>query len=177
MGIATPKTGAISFSQLNTGILNASSTAQLNMNTAAQRLGYSTTGQVSMSNLRGCTGGEFTIGQYYDSKIDVTYTGYVGPLSTGSITGELYATNDGIVSGIYNNKPGNLTPPGPVASFELVDPDDLFSVPPTGWNADAVTRAAISNTERTISGAGGLYVPVTYTMPVSGTTTWGLKFG
>lgn len=176
MGTATPKTGAISFSQLNTGILNASGTAQLNMNTAAQRLGYSTTGQVSMSNLRGCTGGEFTIGQYYDSKLDATYTGYELFFSTGSISGELYSPSNGRVTGIYNLKPGNLTPPGTSSQFNLDDPDDL-GPPASGWAGTDVTRAAINNTQRTIFNTVSTQVDITYTMPVSGTTSWGLKFG
>ena len=56
MGTATPKTGQISFADLNTGILQAGSTAQLNMNTAGVRMGYGSTAQLSMSDLRGCYG-------------------------------------------------------------------------------------------------------------------------
>ena len=83
MGTATPKTGQIAFSDLNTGILQAGSTASLNMNTAAQRMGYSLTEQVSISLLRGCIGfatafslipASKFVPAYYDAAPNLTYS-------------------------------------------------------------------------------------------------------
>lgn len=180
MGLATPKTGQIAFSDLNTGILNASSSAQLNMNDAAFRLGYSTTGQVSLSQLRGCTGGEFTIGFAYDSKLGLEYYGYSEYSQYGggfgSATGTLYRTNDGEVESIYNIT-FTLGSPGAGTTFLLYDPDGFYGNPAAGWTGDDVTRAAIANVQRSIGSTTVISVDVTYTMATSGTTTWGLKFG
>jgi hypothetical protein len=63
--MATP-TGQISFGDLSVEILQAGSTSQRNMNDAAVRLGYGSTSQVSISNLKKAWGCTITEGQQTD---------------------------------------------------------------------------------------------------------------
>lgn len=169
MGTATPRTGQIAFSDLNTGILNASSTAALNMNTAAERMGYSTTGQVSLSLLRGSSGGTITIGFQPPTKFVPGFYGYSSVYSTGSITGAIYQSPFRVQS---LEGPGS---PSTVTSFFLAD--GSYAAPTSPWRGLDVTRACTANASRTITGSTDSGVVITYAMPTSGTITWGLKFG
>jgi hypothetical protein len=172
MGTATPRSGQIAFSDLNTGILNAGSTASLNMNTAAVRMGYSSTGQVSLSQLRGCSGGTFTIGYVPPSKFISGFYGYsaiIGP--AGSITGEIYQSPFRIT---------DLTQPDSVPSstrFYLSSGSPNFTAPTSPWRASDITRACIADAVRSGTGADDTTYNTNFNMPTSGTLTWGLKFG
>lgn len=169
MGTATPKTGQIAFSDLNTGILNAGSTASLNMNTAAQRMGYSTTGQVSISLLRGCSGGTISIAFQPPTKFVPGFYGYSAAYGLGSITGATYQSPF-LVQSLTG--PGS---PSTVTSFFLAD--GSYNAPTSPWQGTDVTRACTADTSRTITGTTASGVDITYTMPTTGSLTWGLKFG
>jgi hypothetical protein len=170
MGIATPKTGQIAFSDLNVGIMNAGSTASLNMNTAAQRLGYGGTGQVSISNLRGCAGGTLTVGYRTGSKFIPGGYGYDTVLSsTGSATGVTYQSD-----GTYVAQMMDLDSDSNRIFCNLLQPD--ASPPFSGWQGTNLNRAAFDNAERTITSAEPAVFDVAYTMPTSGTINWGLRW-
>jgi len=85
--MATPATGAISFSDLNTEIMQVGSTTQRSMNSAAQRLGYGATSQVSMSDLRKAYGATVTCGVYADKFVVIT--GYDTTYPIGSVDDSL----------------------------------------------------------------------------------------
>lgn len=174
MGIATPQSGQIAFSDINVGILNAGSTAQLDMNTAAVRLGYGSTSQVSISNLRGATGGVVTIAYRAPAKFVPGGYGYDSLFSpqAGSATGITYrpAPESTFLYQIFDGEFDTGT-----TSIGMWNAD--FSSPPAGWQGTNVTRAALGDGQRTINTADSGGLTVAYTMPTSGTTTWGLKFG
>lgn len=170
MGTATPRSGQIAFSDLNTGILNAGSTDSLNMNTAAVRMGYGSTSQVSISLLRGCSGGTITIGFYPPSKFLPGSYGYSALYSIGSITGATYQSPFLVTA---------LTGPDsfPSTQSQFLLTDSSYIAPTSPWQGLDVTRACTADTSRTITGTADLSVDITYTMPTTGSLTWGLKFG
>lgn len=79
----TTPTGQISFGDLNTEIMQAGSTAQRNMNDAGVRLGYGSTAQLSISQLKNAWAATVTEGTYTD-KFGSSY-GFLSGVSTGSI--------------------------------------------------------------------------------------------
>jgi len=138
MGTATPKTGQIAFSDLNTGILQAGSTTSLNMNTAAQRMGYSLTGEVSISLLRGCIGfaTAFTfypaskyVPAYYAAEPNLTYSPAGDKIV--SVVGSSGFGYDG--AGLSGGSPG--------------------SDPSIGWRGTSATRIVVNDSSRTLSPA------------------------
>lgn len=166
MGILTPKTGQIAFSDLNVGILNAGSTASLNMNTAAVRLGFGSTGQVALSNLRGCTGGVITVAYRDPTKFIEGGYGFddiIGPV--GSCTGVTYNATPFTISAIFDGD---------------TDANRTFcrlgGTPTAGFRGTNVNRAALADTTRTVSNADTGNFDLAYTMPTTGTVNWGVRF-
>ena len=171
MGELTPKTGQIAFSDLNTGILNAGSTASLNMNTAAVRLGFGSTAQVSISNLRGCTGGTLTVGYRTGSKFVSGGYGYDRVISTtGSATGVTYRASDGTAV----NQMMDLDFDNNRVFCTMAKSDT--SAPDAAYDAPALNRVAYDDSVRSIISTGAGSYDCTYTMPTSGTISWGLRF-
>jgi len=171
MGVATPLTGQIAFSDLNSGILQQGTTTQLNMNTAGARLGYGSTSQVSISNLRGCFG--LTVSSFTfqpANKYSPAYY-YAAPGVTFSPSGDTIQTIIQITLSDpdYDGFGFNNTPPAAGASYY-------------GTN---VTRVASDNTLRSVTSSGDpLYPPTSstfYANPgvVNSTAghTFGWKFG
>ena len=171
MGTATPRSGQIAFSDLNTGILNAGSTASLNMNTAAVRMGYGSTSQVSISLLRGSSGGTFTIGYSPPSKFLPGYYGYSQVFSIGSITGDTYSS-PWKVSDITQMQGAPST-----TRFFLSSGAPDYNVPSSPWRAYDITRACIADAVQSGSADSNQNFNTSYNMPTSGTLSWGLKFG
>jgi hypothetical protein len=171
MGTATPRSGQIAFSDLNTGILNAGSSASLNMNTAAVRMGYGSTSQVSLSQLRGCSGGTMTIGYSPPSKFLPGYYGYSDIFNIGSITGDTYSSPWRV---------SDITQPDGFPSstrFFLSSGEPDFNIPSSPWTAYDITRAALADAVQSGSADSNSNFNTSYNMPTSGTITWGLKFG
>lgn len=115
----TPKTGAIKFSELNTGIFNVSATTQVRLSDAGKRLGYSS--NMRMSDLRGVYGFEITNGFFSTGgKFPTTFTGYrndvfvFGSVSPATVTGSQTLT------GAYTAVGGGVT--ANTVSFASVDP-------------------------------------------------------
>lgn len=174
MGISTPQSGQIAFSDLNVGILNASLTAQIDLNTAAARLGYGSTSQVSISNLRGCTGGTLTIGYRAPDKFISGGYGYDAVFTpfAGSATGVTYRPAP---ESTYLYRIFDVDSTTGETEFAMWNAD--FTEPPSGFQGTSVTRAALADGQRTLGSSTSTVVAVTYTMPTSGTISWGLKFG
>lgn len=172
--MATPKTGSISFSQLNSEIMRTSTTTQRSLNEAAQRLGYGATSQVSMSDLRGCAGMTITCGSTY-----VPATKYVPGYNIDG-----YTTYTSPVTGSIPNYDWMVVSDCEVR--ELADTDDVTTglvitsggggEPVDGYRASQLARLAIANTLYSHSAVGNTAATVSYDMPTSGTRTLGLKF-
>jgi hypothetical protein len=139
------------------------------MNTAAQRMGYSTTGQVSLSLLRGCSGGTITIGYQPPTKFVPGFYGYSSVYSLGSITGATYQSPF-LVTGLTG-----AGSPSTQTTFYLSD--GSYVAPTSPWRGLDVTRACTADASRTITASNDGGVDITYTMPTTGSLTWGLKFG
>lgn len=160
MGTATPKTGQISFADLNTGILQASSTAQLSMNSAGFNLGYGSTAQLSMSNLRGCYGVTATTYLSPGTKYVPPY--YRTPEYTHSAAYDAFY----IVQGIYG---GN-------------DSIGFLYISGTGWDGSNLNRfAAVGSTKTYTAGSpaadGGSLSPNFVPTTTTGSFAIGLRFG
>jgi hypothetical protein len=163
--MATPASGAISFSDLSSEIVRQTSTAQLSMNTAAQRLGYGSTSQVSMSDLRKCYGATVTAGLFNGGGGDI-YTGYDPGFGIGSVD---YATITGSMT-LYGATSYTL-------NGVLQYSDVIFLNYITGYNGTDVNRVAIANDTKTIDSAQANSVSIIpYEFPSSGTFTIGIRF-
>lgn len=163
MGIATPKTGQIAFSDLNDGILQTTTTAQLDMNTAAQRMGYGTTAQVSISQLRGCVGLTTSFTFQPASKFTPAYW--------GASPGLTYNSAGDFINQI-NENPFNTA--ADVAYFY----GSGFNPPGTGWKGTDVTRVASENTVRNILGVDEFAVNFDPgVIDGSASRSFGFKFG
>lgn len=163
--MATPATGAISFADLNSEIVRQSSTAQLSMNTAAQRLGYGATSQVSMSDLRKSYGATVTAGLFNGGGGDI-YTGYDPGFGIGSVD--------------YSTITGSMTLSAAVSltlDSDLQYSDIVFANYITGYNGTDVNRVAIANDVKTIDSAQANSVSIIpYAFPSFGTFTIGIRF-
>jgi hypothetical protein len=170
MGVATPKTGQIAFSDLSDGILQQGTTSQLNMNTAGVRMGFGSTSQLSISELRGCVGlsTSFTlqpatkfVPQHYAAFPNLTYN------SAGDF---IYSVGE---------NPFNPAPPGGTDGTDYITLyASGFNPPGPGWQGGSVNRAASEGSTKTITGADISYF---YMQPqvVDGTTSraFGFRFG
>lgn len=164
MGVATPKSGQIAFSDLNSGILQAGTTAQLDMNTAGARLGYGSTSQLSISNLRGCLG--FTTGFTLQPATKYTPAYYQSPQL--SLT---YSPNSDFV--YYVQGPGVIN----TDNISFYAPG--FADPSAGWKATNITIVASENTTRTIDNSLTSNSVVQFTPAIINSTAvraFGVKF-
>lgn len=163
--MATPATGAISFSDLNTEIMQVGSTTQRSMNSAAQRLGFGATSQVSMSDLRKAYGATVTCGVYADKF--VTITGYDTNYPIGSV-------DDSVIVGSQNLNGAATAFTGSTTNYAY------WNAVETGYEATNVSRIATADTLRTAE----IGLSDTYTLifsgysgfPGSGTVTIGIKW-
>lgn len=156
MGTATPKTGQISFADLNTGILQASSTAQVDMNTAAQRIGFGATSQLSMSELRGCYGVATTWNVQPATKYAPSY--YYSPEYTHSPAYDAFY----MVQDAYGGS----------------DSISFLYLSGTGWDGTNLNRFAVAATLKTYT-SGSAYGGTTTPNWINGGngTAVGLRFG
>ena len=164
--MATP-TGQIAFSDLNTELLRAGSTAQLNMNSAGQRLGYGGSSQVSISELKKSFGATVTCGTYTDK--------------FGTTTG--FAPGIGPPPGIGSMDSATYTPGYSFSylatGFGLNSLQSSPSAP--GFAFDTINRFALDNSTRGISipgyPASADVLPFDGpAMPGSGTITMGVRW-
>lgn len=166
--MATPATGAISFSDLRGEIMQSGSGA-ISLNTAAARLGFGSTSQVSISELRKCYGATITAGtQNVSGKgFDFTFDGYI--VSTiGSIDNDVL-TSGQVLEAAYT-----------FYDFGVLQATVLeFSFPSTsGFESTNVNRVATANTTRTISSTSSdeVFLATSYVFPSSGTVTIGIRW-
>ena len=149
----TPKTGAIKFSELNTGIFNVSATDQIRLSDAGKRLGFSD--NMLMSNLRGVYGFEITndvlvIG----GKFPTTFTGYrdedpsseIGSVNPLTVTGS--QTLNGAFTVISAGITSNFVSFGSVSGdYEAVDADRFcLAIGSTGTVANVRTPTDANTT-------------------------------
>jgi len=160
--MATP-TGQIAFSDLNGEILQATTSNQLNMNTAGVRLGYGSTSQLSISELKKAYGATITCGSYTDKF--GTITGYNPSVAIGSIDDGQYTPGYYVVS---------------CSSGTFGGTNSLYTDPAsTGFLPSGINRIAASDSLRSVTGAddpsgqtqfdGSLF-------PGSGTATFGVRW-
>lgn len=140
--MATPSTGAISFGDLSVEILQASSTSQRSITSASERLGYSTTATISMSDLRKAYGATITCGQY-SSKF-VSLTGY-----SAAIGGGFGSMDANTVQGTrkISDAIKNILVTNGINYIALVDTGTPAE---TGFDGNNTSRVATSNTLRTL---------------------------
>lgn len=162
--MATPASGEISFSDLRSEIMQSSSGAISigGSGGAGERLGYGTTAQISMSDLRKAWGATITCGSYTD-KFGTT-SGYSTGLGIGSLNDTTYTpgyTVDSIATGaginyVYYNE---------ATGFDVIN---------------NLNRFALGNSLRTISDQAN--VPPEYFrfdgsgLPSSGTIAVGFRW-
>jgi hypothetical protein len=160
--MATP-TGQIAFSDLNTELLRAGSTAQLNMNTAGVRLGFGSTSQLSISELKKAWGATITCGSI-TNKFG-TRSGYDSSVSPaiGSMDSITYT-------------PGNEI--GTIQTGEFgTSYGGYFFLP--GYLPTNVNRWCLADASRTIDSAcndSGIVYWSGYNMPTSGTVSFGIRW-
>lgn len=148
----TPKTGAIKFSELNTGIFNVSSTSPVRLSDAGKRLGYSS--NMKMSDLRGVYGFEITNALFSTTgPFPTNFSGYrndvfvFGSVSPSTVTGSQTLTGayTGIGSGITAN---NVTFASVDANYEGVDANRFcLAIGPTGTVANVRTPINANTTQ------------------------------
>lgn len=165
--MATPTT-TLGFSNLNTEILQRTSTTQISLNDAGVRLGYGATSQVSLSDLRRAYGATITSGSYTDKFF--SFTGYdrlpIGSGNTGAIDDDTINAASPLVKIAY------------FASFagsNTIAYLDQTSSPFLGSN---IARVATANTLRTVrsTDANTIDIGQGWSFPSSGTVTIGLKW-
>lgn len=168
--MATPKTGAISFSDLNIELMQEGSTAQRSISSAGARMGYTAGSQVSMSDLTGCFGGTVTAGTFAGDKYMSTVDGYFDGYA-GSVDDRVY-TPGGYIKSIYEQYAEN---PNLTQIIISGDPTNL-TTPPAGFYGTNINRVALADTTKSINTSATNGVDVVYNMPGSGTVTFGLRF-
>jgi hypothetical protein len=103
--MATPASGQISFADLNTEILQATGSTQLNMNDAGVRCGFGATSQLSLSQLYKAWGCTITEGTYTD-KFGTNY-GYNNYLYTyGSTNDSSITSSTNLMAAAYGTLGG-----------------------------------------------------------------------
>jgi hypothetical protein len=166
--MATPATGAISFADLNTQLLQAGSTAQVSMNSAAQRLGFGATSQVSISELRKAYGATVTCDFFSDFKF-VSLWGYFAFFPLGSVDNASIVSSQTLeIAGTAGD--GGLNPVS--TSFGFVNVA-------SGYEGTNVNIVATANTSRTIDSGPTTSTEVYmtgYNFPSSGTVTIGIRW-
>lgn len=150
----TPKSGAIKFSELNTGIFNVTSTNQVQLSDAGKRLGYSS--DHKMSNLRGVYGFEIQNGgTTVGGKNPTVLSGFANqgsPLIYGTINPET-VTGSQICVGARTAQGGGVTTNTVFfltvdSEFEGVDADRFCMIQAaTGTTANAYSPTNANTTQ------------------------------
>jgi hypothetical protein len=166
--MATPASGEISFSDLRTEIMQSGSGAISigGSGGAGERLGYGTSDQISMSDLRKAWGATITCGTYTDkfgttNGYSATFSPALGSMNSSTYTPgygiDSIATGSGINYCYYNEAPGG---------YDVIN---------------NLNRFALGNSLRTISDQAN--VPPEYfkwsgnAIPSSGTISVGFRWG